>query len=90
MLARADDADLRCTDCRNARRHGVYLKADRILHDLLLRSDAVTQMLPRRRVLHYFVPLYIGMLGESRSARISALDAALYWLANESGVGAWP
>ena len=62
-------------------KHGVYLKAERIVHTLLLRSAArATTLADASR---YFVPLYVGMLGNAktesgrRHARLAELDAAL-------------
>lgn len=56
-----------------AMKHGVYLKAERIVHELLLasRARAHTVSLAHR----YFVPLYVGMLGKKQS-RLAELDAA--------------
>jgi hypothetical protein len=71
-------------------KHGVYLKVERIVHELLIHSramapasaSAVTHVDARRRL--YFVPLYVGQVGSSssesgskRSSRLEEVDAAL-------------
>ena len=71
-----------------AMKHGVYLKAERILHELLLHSRAsrATAAVPPTDAL-YFVPVYVSQIGSSRTSRLSELDAAL---AELQRVAPWP
>ena len=80
-------------DFASSMKHGVYQKAERVLHTLLQRSAALTRDPARARVL--WVPLYMSGLGmldkakELRQARLDALDAAMGSL-TAAGAGAWP
>ena len=75
-------------------KHGVYQKAERIFHEYLKHSTAVTSSVSRARL--FFVPIYVGMLGQSqsggrskRSARLDELDEALRAL-SMTPPHAWP
>lgn len=73
-------------------RHGVYLKGERIFHDLLRASAAVT--VRRSDARFFFVPLYVGQLASSstdgrRSVRVEETAAALAALAATKDA-VWP
>ena len=58
--------------------HGIYQKADRIFHGLLLASDAMTASSADASI--YFAPIYVGALVNKtsrRSDRLADVDAAL-------------
>ena len=72
-------------------KHGVYLKAERIFHELLMRSDAITPSIDSASL--FFVPVYTGLLAMNtdsrRAGRVDEFSAALAALtADPSGV--WP
>ena len=66
-------------------KHGVYLKAERIFHDMISRSNA--DAASSRYSALYFVPIYFGQLGNSRSSRLEEVDAAF---ASLQRVAPWP
>lgn len=72
-------------------KHGAYLKADRIIYDLLQSSDA--RATSPREAQFFFVPIFFGSLGNRsssrRSSRLDDVDAALAAL-SEAAPHAWP
>ena len=77
-------------------RHGVYLKGERLFHELLRASAAITAR--RDEARFFFVPLYVGQLapaspdgagGGRRSVRVEETAAALAKLAAVDN-SVWP